>query len=286
MASFLYSMPVHAQREDVSRDSCTSAIPPKAFKRVPVFLQATTQSTGSDLILPTADLFAQTAAIRMREILGGNGSALPEADSIVGWDRVFGEVLVTVKRGGSFTWRTAHWSARGDSLGRSSIRFIHATLADLSKSGEMIAWPDQANGDSLAFGLSFIAPSITKEMKVEPVKARQAFPAFSLSMPWGTVVDPKKINITYPTTARGGGVTGGVRLAFVIQKSGRVDMSTLREVFGPGEKKPSGELRTFYVDFLQAVKHGLSSAQYQPATIAGCPVNQTVEQFFSFKLDR
>lgn len=272
-----------AQREALVVDSCMLSIPVKSFKTVPVFLQATSVGKASGGIMPFADLFTQTAAVRMREILGGDPSRLPEADSVVAWYGLYGEVHVTVRRDGGFSWRTAEWSESADSLDRSSVRLINAVLGDLSKSGESVGWPEGAAGDSLIFGLSLTAPRVTKDMKIEPLEARQAFPAFSLAMPWASAVDYKK----HPAIRFHQGVERGkpatVQLTFVIEKSGKVDINTIREITSPGVPRQMGEDRRYQLDFLDAVKDALRIASYKPANIGGCVVRQTVQQDFFFE---
>ena len=275
-----------AQREALAVDSCMLNIPAGSFKRVPVFLQATSVGKASGSIMPLADLFTQTAAVRMREMLGGNPSQLPEADSIVAWYGLYGEMHVTVHRNGGFSWRTAEWSASADSLDRSSVKLIDAVLGDLSKSGESVGWPDGAQGDSLLFGLSLTAPRVTKEMKIERLEARQAFPAFSLAMPWASPVDYKK----HPAIRFHQGMERGkpatVQLTFVIEKSGKIDMNTIREFASPGSPRLAGEDRHYQLDFLAAVKEALRLASYKPANIGGCVVKQTVQQDFFFEMFR
>lgn len=236
--------------------------------------------------MPLADLFTQSAAVRMREMLGGDPSRLPEADSIVAWYGLYGEVHVTVRRNGGFSWRTAEWSASADSLDRSSIKLIDAVLSDLSKSSESVGWPDGSQGDSLIFGLSLTAPRVTKDMKIEPLEARQAFPAFSLAMPWASAVDYRK----HPAIRFHQGLERGkqamVQLTFVIEKSGKVDMNTIREFSNPGAERLMGDDRRYQLDFLGAVKNALRLASYTPANIGGCVVKQTVQQDFFFEMFR
>ena len=274
-----------AQREALVVDSCMLSIPAQSFKRVPAFLQATSVGKASEGIIPLADLFTQTAAVRMREMLGGDPSRLPEADSIVAWYGIYGEVQVTVRRNGGFSWKTAEWSTSADSLDRSSVKLINAVLDDLSKAGENIGWPENAQGDSLIFGLSLTAPRVTKEMKVEPVQSRQAFPAFSLAMPWASAVDYKRHPAIRFNQGTQRGKPAAAHLTFVIDKSGKVDMNTIREFTSPGAPRPMGDDRRYQLDFLEAVKDALRSATYKPANIGGCVVNQTVQQDFSFQIN-
>ncbi|HEU4880567.1 MAG TPA: hypothetical protein VFT21_14015, partial [Gemmatimonadaceae bacterium] len=93
-----------AQRQPIAADSCLSSIPASAFKRVPVFLEATQQDSASRAILPNADFFTQAVAFRIRELLGASDAKLIEADSAIDWRTLWGEVVVSVKKGAPLTW--------------------------------------------------------------------------------------------------------------------------------------------------------------------------------------
>jgi len=276
-----------AQHAPISVNECVRSIKPSELKRVAVFLQATPSDSASKVILPGADLFTQTAAIRIRELLGGSDSKLPAGDSAVSWYSLFGELDVTVKPDGSFTWRTAEWGASADSIERSSLVLLSRVLSDLKGMNESVQWPDGVKRDSIVFNMSLITPGITKDRVVVPVTARQPIPAFTIGMPWESPVDYKDgPHIKYPSNARSIGAIGGVRLEFVVKADGKVDMKSVKEKWQPNERRPTPDERELYVQFLQAVKDGLRSATYKPAVIGGCAVDRLVQQFFSFVLDR
>ncbi|HEU4879757.1 MAG TPA: hypothetical protein VFT21_09900, partial [Gemmatimonadaceae bacterium] len=125
----------------------------------------------------------------------------------------------------------------------------------------------------------------TREGKIIPVKARQAVPVFTLLVPWDKSVEVTTgPNIRYPERSRSLGAIGSVRLAFVVDKLGRADMSTVKELWPPGMKRPTGELLLAYEAFLRAVKRDLPSARFSPAVIGGCVMSQMVSQTFDFKI--
>jgi hypothetical protein len=78
------------------------------------------------------------------------------------------------------------------------------------------------------------------------------------------------------------GSVGNVRLAFSVNKQGRVEVATIKEVWPPTLKRQTGDLRKAYDAFLHAVIRDLPSARFSPAVIGGCVVNQMVEQTFEF----
>ena len=66
---------LEAQKQPMIVDSCIYRIPAKSLTRVPVFLQATADSSVK-VVLPGADLFAQSVAFQIRDMLGAAGPHL------------------------------------------------------------------------------------------------------------------------------------------------------------------------------------------------------------------
>ena len=276
-----------AQKQPMEIDSCFYKIPKTEFKRVGVFLEATSNDSASAAILPAADLFAQTVAYRVRTLVGKSETVLADADSAIAWWTVGGEVVVVLRPDGRFTWRVPEWSANGDTMSRSSLALLRRAITDVASSGEWITWPDGNKHDSLTFGLSLVAPRVTKDHKVIPVKARQPVAVFTLMVPWEKSVEMlKSPDAWYPNKARNDGAIGMVRLAFLVDKSGRAKPETIKEVFLPGEQRPRGDMADYYNKFLSAVTRSLPSARFSPAVVGGCVMKQMVQQTFEFKLDR
>jgi hypothetical protein len=274
-----------AQKQPVEVDSCLYRIPASAFKRVPVFLEATADS-ASRAILPGADLFAQSVAFKLRELVGGNEAKLAEADSSVWWASLWGEVVVTVTRAGPLTWRVADWSVGADTLPKSALAVLRGSIEAVASGGELIPLPE-GKGDSWSFGLSLVHPLVTKDGRLIPVKARQPVPVFTLLVPWEQPVEMIRLpRLEYSEFSRRLGATGAVRLSFVVDKSGRANPETVKEVFLAGEKRPVGEDRVYADGFIRAVKRALPSAKFAPAAVGGCALNQVVQQVFDFRWGR
>lgn len=280
----LFGLPAGAQKQPIEPDSCLYNIPASAFKRVPVFLEATADNQ-SVAVLAGADLFAQSVAFRLRELMGGNESKLADADSVVDWNRLWGEILVTVHREGPLTWSVAEWSARADAVPlRSSLRMLKTAIGDVVASGETVTMPEGFVGDWVTFGLSLVHPRVTKDGKIIPVKGRQPVPVFTIAVPWEKSVEvTRNPNILYPELSRLMNSIGNVRLAFAVNKQGRVDESTIKELWPPTLKRPTGDLRNSYEAFLRSVIRDLPTARFSPAVIGGCVANQMVEQTFEFR---
>ncbi len=78
----------------------------------------------------------------------------------------------------------------------------------------------------------------------------------------------------YPESLRSTGEEGEVLAEFVVNESGRVEMSTFKV------------LKSSNPAFTAAVKRALSGMRFRPAKIGGRSVSQVVQQPFQFKLDR
>jgi len=276
--------PALAQKQPYETDSCIYRIPASSLKRVPVFLQATADSTMK-AVLPSADLFAQSVAFRIREILGARDAHLVEADSVVAWNRLWGEANVTLHKGGKPTWSVPEWSMRADTIPRSSIALLLNAISQVVDEGEMVSYPEGVDADSIPFSLSLVNPTVTEKGAILPVEARQPIAVFSIATaPERSVRVIESPHVQYPEYSRWLRSIGGVRMTYVVNKTGRVEPATIKEMWPIGLERPTGQLLLAYEAFLRAVKRGIPSARFSPAMIGSCPVNQVVQQFFEFKM--
>lgn len=78
----------------------------------------------------------------------------------------------------------------------------------------------------------------------------------------------------YPSVLESSGIAGEVQAQFVVNSSGKADMSEFKVL------KSTNEL------FTQAVKNVLPRMRFSPAMIGGKPVNQLVQQSFQFAVPR
>ena len=83
---------------------------------------------------------------------------------------------------------------------------------------------------------------------------------------------PGNLQPTYPSMLRSAGVEGLVLAQFVVDTSGKADMSTFKVL------ESSHEL------FSQAVRQALPSYRFFPAEIGGRKVRQVLQQPFTFAL--
>ena len=91
----------------------------------------------------------------------------------------------------------------------------------------------------------------------------------------GTQVRPRRGPAPrYPDIAEKAGISSAVMVEFVVDTTGRADMSTVRLVFAE------------YEEFVAEVRRVLPRHRYEPARIAGCPMRQLVQQPVVFNSPR
>lgn len=105
-----------------------------------------------------------------------------------------------------------------------------------------------------------------------PVNVDQPYFDFQVEKPVGAV--PGGEGPRYPDILRSGGVEGQVLAQFVVDTTGRVEISSFRV------------LRSDHAMFEQAVRSALPRMRFFPAEIGGRKVKQLVQQPFVFALQR
>ena len=76
----------------------------------------------------------------------------------------------------------------------------------------------------------------------------------------------------YPDAMRAANIEGDVLVTFVVDTTGRADMSTFTVI------------KSTHTLFTQAVKNSVANSRYYPAEIGGHRVKQLVQQPFVFSL--
>jgi hypothetical protein len=280
----LSAAPLFAQDQPIIPDACLNSIPAAAFRRVTVFLEPTADAASKD-ILPGADFFAQSVGFKMRELLGGSSSNLPQGDSAVDWSRAWGEVEVTAHRGAPATWRVPDWTSGAGASARSAVGLVERAIAEVVAAGENVLVPDGVPEDSAVFSLSLGHAVVKKDGKLVPLKSRQPVAVFTLMVPWSA--NPELLEfpkIDYGDLSGSKRSTGSVTLSFLIDKSGRIDTESVREIWPHGAKRPTGTVGSAYDAFVRAAKRDLRTGKYKPAIIGGCTVAQYVVQQFNFDI--
>jgi protein TonB len=78
----------------------------------------------------------------------------------------------------------------------------------------------------------------------------------------------------YPAAMRFAGIEGEVEAQFIVSEHGGAEISSLRIVKSTNDQ------------FAESVRRALPKMRFVPAQLGGRPVAQTVQQLFSFRLNR
>jgi hypothetical protein len=74
-------------------------------------------------------------------------------------------------------------------------------------------------------------------------------------------------------------------MSFVVDTSGHVVMSSVRDLW-PGDKpRLTGDAATYYESFVESVRAALPKFQFYPAEIGGCKAKELVQMPFQFSLN-
>lgn len=276
-----------------SAPSCLMSIPDSALRRVGVFVQAELiDSAAHQPILPGIDLLTQEVASRVRALLGAGPDSVPNGEPAVTWRGLDARLLVVVHRNGQMTSKVStpeFPSSIPDNMADSAAAHLlaRALAALYAEEGYFVAWPAGFRADSVAFHLAVHRPSVDIRGVVTPVRARQGFPLFYVGVPTEESVTVKQGPVVkYPAGFPAKGVTGELVMLFVIDTTGRVDMSTVKDYWPPGRPRLTGKMAEYYEGFQQAIVRALPDTRYEPARIGGCKVRQLVQQPYGFGLNR
>ena len=284
VGSFAASAALAQQSPHGSQSECLARLPANAFSRVPVYLAAAARDSQSRSILPGADLLTQLVAFRLRAMLGAGANELPSADSVLAWHELDGTLSLTVYPDGRFSWTPIERTDKVDPFFHPSTALLERALSEIRDEGERVFTPDGVVFDSMAFDIHYVWPHATPERTISPVIARVAIPVFSLNVPWEKpAFAVRQPRVLYPEEPRQGFAEGSVLLQFVVDTTGRAQMSTLREL---GNPRLTGELAAYYRAFVAAAINAVKRAEFAPAEVGGCRVRQLVQLPFAFKLRR
>ncbi len=262
-------------------NSCLAALPASAFKRVPVVVEVSAESGPSLAILPSADLLTQSVAERVRARMGAVDGPLAEADSVVRWDQLAGQMVVIAHRDGTFSWAADRTNTRpGETLG---LDLLADALKETAESGERLFWPAGAKADSLFFVLNLEYPLVRQDGKKSFRLTRMAFPLFTLPMPWMKAAEmTREPRIFYPD--KRATYNGKVVIEFVVDSAGKVEAKSIQEYRPHGVAVPTGEAGEYYRAFRAATLRGVASGEYAASLVGGCPTRRPVRQSFEFKV--
>jgi hypothetical protein len=203
----------------------------------------------------------------------------------VTWRGIHGRVRIVARRDGSLDSRLQppeHASQLSSS--DAGPRFIVRALDAARAAGDRFFFPDSSLIDSVTWTVELEHAVLTERGDIVAPKTRLGIPVFAMLSPAERQVSAEQVHVSYPPRPRSSGLMGNVVMQFVVDTTGRVDLSTARDVFPAGHPPLSARDQAAYDEFIRAVGVGLEGARYTPARIGGCLVRQMVQQPFSFRL--
>lgn len=273
-----------------SEDSsaCLASIPDSAMKPTVVVTTVdvvTPKDSSAQLVLPPARALNHAAAWHVRNMLGAPDGGYPFAEPIVSWRSAHGSLRVTVRRSGKLDW-AGYPPKPTEALG-AGVALLAGGLDDAVRAGFTFEWPSGIVSDSIVFDLDLASATHDRAGVVTPLRVEAPEPVFAVMMPWEQpVMQTSRNRMRYPSGLVGKGVSGFLRMRFVVDTSGRAEMETVKDIWPSDRPRLVGELGAYYDGFVSAVRNGLRSTRFQPARIGGCAVRMWVEQAFEFKLGR
>jgi TonB family protein len=113
----------------------------------------------------------------------------------------------------------------------------------------------------------------TPDLIAQQQKIAESLGAFALlDVDSGAVRDPHSAAPAYPKDMEERGIEGAVRVRFVVDSTGRIDLSTIKVLESTNES------------FAREVRAALPDMRFRPAMIGAHPVRQLSEQGFAFKV--
>lgn len=265
---------------------CLASLPATALRPVAVYADAELPDSAPPGIASAADLLTHTVAERVRARLGATADRLPLAPSELSWLHLGAALVVTARPDGRLTWRVMAGAAPPEQAAGSAAGLLARALDEMVKGGDSpFFWPDGWARDSVTFRIVLRRPTLSASGAVRPAQARAPAPLFALAVPWDEPpVVRRKPELVYPAMAGVTGAAGAVIAHFVVDTGGRVDPSTVRDVWPAGQPRLTRQLEAYYRAFVGAVRDALAKAEYEPARIGGCRVPRIVEQAFAFEI--
>jgi protein TonB len=105
-----------------------------------------------------------------------------------------------------------------------------------------------------------------------PAGDKPAFEAYEVDSPVSAIAG--SFRPEYPAALRSAGIEGEVTAQFIVDRSGHAPAESIRILTATNEL------------FAASVKRAIPRMRFAPARLHGEPVAQSVQQLFSFRLDR
>lgn len=288
--TLLIPVALHAQRAapTARRSGCIDSISASAMRRVPVYATAELEGVplGRAMLLASADNFTQSIAEAARTLLGAGPGQLPPGEPTVTWRHLDHRIAVVARRDGRLTWSVQPpvWTSDQD-LGDDGARLLGRALDATRAKGQSFLYDADVAADSISWVIRIESSALGADGSVTPPHLRAGFPVFTVMTPFVEMAYVDRLRTTFPMM-RIRGYSGGVRMQFVIDTSGRAIPSTIRDLWPATERRPIGGPAFAYDSLVRTMRIALEGASFVPARIGGCLVSQLVQQAFNYTPSR
>lgn len=265
------------------RAACIDALPASQLHTSVIYVHAEVADSTNVFLVPQADLLASEVADDMRTRLGGSSTRIPSADTIVRPSSLPAQLVVIFRPDGGATR-----SVQGQYGGTPTAELLAASFDAIRKNGDgAMVWPDGYHADSVVVTLVLWPEALVHDSTSPRYVAHSEFAAFSSLVP---IVRPALArdgnpNPRFPFQTRMHGVSGYLILEFVVDTAGRAVEGTVHDVWPANKPRLTGELGSYYDDFVSATKDALRSWKFYPAYVGTCPVRQIVRLPIQYKIN-
>ncbi len=270
----------HVAQHMIAARSCLDSLPPSAMRRAAARLVVRAEATRDTAIAFAIGFLAEDLGAALRARLGGTDSTLAAADSLFTWPELEAISIGLVLGPNGFAWSVDAETPPG------AVRLLTPLLDSLVRTPPAIAWPEASAQRAVQARLGFAVPHFDAEGRPVggsgPVDLGPA--VFTLVHPWHTpaMVPPGELQIAYPEYARRLGLSGRLRMRFVVGRDGRVVRGTIRDPYRPTFAAGDNDLAEGYERFRQTVVAAIERARFIPATTGGCAIPTVELQDFGF----
>jgi hypothetical protein len=258
------------------------SIAPSEMERQPVYLDARMAPGTSSVLITEAELLASDVATTMDAMLKTPNSPLASLAANMKYYSVPAELIVVARRRGEMSWRGV--SLSGDS---SAYAILAIALDSARHDGSAVMlWPEGLTDDSLVIRLTLLPRDVRDPPVALPgEKAPRSFLAFALPRP--RITPPTRLSEQFeymsgPHIAHSERVSGVANLSFVIDTSGRVDMSTFHDVWPADKPRLTGTYGAYYEQLLGRMKAFEANASFSAGKIGSCKIPVVVHETFTF----
>jgi hypothetical protein len=282
---------LRAQAPAAPRPSCFDSIPPSALTRVGVYTHAWLPAPldqREQPLVASIDVFAQTVATAVRQLLHAQKDELPRGDPGFSWRVIEPSVSVIAYRDGRYRGEVAQspaWSAW--TLSAAGAELLLLAMDSLRAGGDAFFWDGEVPGDSVAFTLSLAAASVAPGGQVSLPTMRNGFPTMSLPVPTEEPVRAlQQQRPFYPPELQATGYRGSLVMQYLVDTDGSVVEESVHDVWPVSRPRPGRSDGIAYQSFFNAVRRALLGSRFHPGRLGGCPVRQLVTQPFEFSIRR